>query len=317
MPPTEHLLNSKDIKWVGGGGLIGKAADLLILDDVEEPRKTMNKFAPVAPYHIYQQFSVNGYIPDTVLLLAHDVVKHKDRYDETFSDPKWNNTTIIMDNSLVELGTADAIDVVFEAADTVCADIVVLPDVMGVGIASAKATIDNWNEWNYHFKDYQKMVVLHGDSYKDFFTCAENVAEAGIKPDWISLPRKLNRVEGLARYDWIKHAQVVFPNIPIHLLGFSDSIWDDLHAASHPSVKSIDSAVPLRLPNRTMLSVDAGKRPEDWFETVQFDLSMIGRCRQVDQIINRYGNDKPKHTTVNVSWDPGAEQIIRNKRMRS
>src|SRR5689334_22538684 len=47
----------------------GNKADWIVYDDFV--RKTM-KFAPVVPYHFYQQFLVNDYVPDTILLLAHD-----------------------------------------------------------------------------------------------------------------------------------------------------------------------------------------------------------------------------------------------------
>lgn len=249
-------------------------------------RYQASKFAPVAPYHIYQQFEVNDYKPANILLLAHDVVQHAQEYKDTFASSFWNDTNIIMDNSLVEMKNAVDIGMVFDAAELVAADVVVLPDVMGDGVASAQSTIKAWDEWNYKFRDYQKMIVLHGKSTQDFFAGGEMLVEAGLDPDWISIPRKIQGVDYIDRWQWIEYSKMLFPYKPIHLLGFSDELWEDITAASHPSVKSIDSAVPLRLTSLSVLSENAGPRG-DWWETATFNSSMIDRCKHIDTLINR------------------------------
>lgn len=275
----------------GGGSSKGKRADTLIMDDIGEsiwPKKLFGgntmKFAPVAPYHIYQMFLMGQYFPKTVLLLAHDVVKHPTEYEETFKHPGWNDTTIIMDNSLVETGGAVDAEMVFEAAELVSADIVVLPDVMGKAMESADATIEAWNSWNWKFREYEMMVVIHGTSDAEWFAAAETIREAGIKPNWLSIPRKCEDGTN-RRWRLVNWAQMIFGPVRQHLLGFSDFVASDLVAASNPIVQSIDSAVPLRLTSNHLLSEDAGPRG-DWWETVEFKPWMIDRCKLVDQYIN-------------------------------
>lgn len=260
----------------------GKRADVLIMDDVEERKM---KFAPVAPYHIYQQFIVNGYVPNTVLLLAHDVVSHEDEYAETFMHKAWNDTTIIMDNSLVETGGAVDLEMVKRASEIVAADIVVLPDVMGHGVKSAEATIAAWASWSWEFRNQEKMVVLHGATNEEWFQSAEMIKSEGIDPDWLSIPRFCENGAD-RRLKLINYARMIFGAKPIHLLGFSNFVGSDLLAASHYNVKSIDSAVPLRLKTTAIISEDAGKRDPHWFRDVKFDTKMIEACHLVDQYIN-------------------------------
>lgn len=267
------------------GGIVGKKADMLIMDDCPTMygRPPM-KFAPVAPYHIYRQFVINNYVPQTILLLAHDVVANEAEYKETFDHIAWSKTTIIMDNSLVETGGAVDEEMVAKASEIVGADVVVLPDVMGDGAKSADATIEAWQTWSWDFRDYQKMVVLHGVSDADWYASAEKLMLAGIRPEWLSIPRKCEDGTN-RRWRLLNMAKMIFGIPNFHLLGFSDFVASDLVAASHPLVRSIDSAVPLRLTTNAILSEDAGPRG-DWWDTCEFDQGMIARCQLVDGYIN-------------------------------
>lgn len=260
---------------------------IVTVDEYLAPPK--GKFAPVAPYHIYQQFVVNGYLPSTVLLLAHDVVAHKKEYEETFSDPSFEDTTIIMDNSLVELKQAVDSKMVFEAAEAVSADIVVLPDVMGNGYESAAKTLEHWDEWNWLFRDYQKMVVFHGKSMNDWMESATTIARGTQNSfDWVALPRKLEEGPNskYSRRDYLRLAIQLFPNKPVHLLGFSDYAVEDLWCASNPNVMSIDSAVPLRASVDAILSGHVGPRG-NWWETAKFEPDMIDNCRKINSMISK------------------------------
>lgn len=243
-----------------------------------------NKFAPVAPFHLYQQFLLNGYVPSTVLLLAHDVVAHAEEYVELFDNPLWNNTTIFMDNSLVELKKAVDIEMVKDAVDTIGRKqiVVILPDVMGESIPTTKSTLDAWDSWSWKFREHQQLVVIQGATMQEWLTCAESLAH--LKPEWVSIPRVTENAFGYHRWELIPYITALYPDSKIHLLGFSDYIWEDLRAASDPDVYSIDSAVPLRMKTTNILSEKVGPRG-NWWEEAKFDIGMIERCRKIDDLI--------------------------------
>lgn len=253
----------------------------------------MTKFAPVAPFHIYQQFLVNGYVPEQVLLLAHDVVAHADDYKETFMDPRWDNTNIIMDNSVVETGKAADLGMVQEAVRIVDADVIALPDVMGSAKDNLALLGESWDKWRWAFRDKELMALLQGSDIQDWFLNLETVAHKYQTP-WIGVTR---RTEGLKdphtgkvynRMHLVDFASRLIPNAKIHLFGFSDSLWEDLFIAGHSSVQSIDSAVPLRMKTDYPLSEKIGPRG-DWWETAKFDPKMIDNCRKIDELITRLG----------------------------
>jgi len=250
------------------------------------PFKT--KFAPVCPAHIYESFAENRYIPEQVLLLAHDVVANEKKYEEVFSDPIWDNTNILMDNSVVELGEAVDANMVFEAAQIVGADIVVLPDILGRGAESTRATMDAWPHWYWQFRDYQKMILIQGRSLSEWLYSAESMSS--LEPDWVGIPRVTEdtfcKGGGIHRWHLVDFAHAIFPEAKIHLFGFSDHVHWDLYSATHRLVSSIDSAVPLRLATNFIFSEPQGKRGE-WWNNCKFDQQMITNCQLVDAYIER------------------------------
>lgn len=274
-----------------GRGISGKKADMILMDECSnyltkggEIRR--RKFAPVVPFNFYQQFLIHGYVPDSILLLAHDVVAHPKEYQEIFADARWSRTTIFMDNSLVELKKAVDIEMVAEAVSIVSLAnqvVVICPDVMAESQASQKATLDAWPEWSWRFREYKKLVVLQGESIRTFLETAEVLED--LDPDWVSIPRVTEQLFGYHRRELIPYVKAIYPRANLHLLGFSDYIWEDLRAVSHPAVQSIDSAVPFRMKTLNVLSEKVEKRDPNWFETAQFSKDCLERVEVIDDLI--------------------------------
>jgi len=252
----------------------------------------MAQFAPVAPIQILEAMKKDS--PQTLgtyhLLLAHHVLEYPDRFKALFAD--LSGCTIIMDNSIVELGDSQNEDKVLEACTHIDPTgnslnwvIPVLTDVMGDGAATREAASKSYDFWKG--KGYPLMVVAQGgngdktmnpkDVWTDFCQTVDHFLLSGNYPviEYVGIPRKL--VESLGtRQLAIQYVEAVRPDINIHLLGFSDDVTDDVISANHPGVEGIDSAVPLRY----SYSVPDGlytptatipARPKDWFENGEFD----------------------------------------------
>lgn len=242
---------------------------------VDETSTTQpSKFAPVAPIHIYEAMANRGYQPENILLLAHDVVKNEnlERYERLFQG-KWASTHIIMDNSVIELGGAVDLGMIQEAVSIVDADVVVLPDSLTDGPASAELTIKDWDLFKTVFDpmNVALMAVVQGETEYGFMSALERIAKE-IEPDWISIPRRTESKFGYTRNQLIEYVDIFFPKKPIHLLGFSEFPWNDILAARNPRVRSIDSTVPLRV---EMPFSDSGPSRGNWWDTVTFSTSML------------------------------------------
>jgi len=240
----------------------------------------MANFAPVAPIRILEQFSQMGIIGEYHLLLAHDIISNplaSRAYQDVFGKRQWEGT-VILDNSIIELGNAVDLDVIAEAAEIVRANVIVLPDVLEDGVATVTSIDDAYDEWAERFDDllgdnnYRFMMVPQGKTIEEFRDCAEALyqIDPGADHMW-GIPRNLVKLHG-SRTDAITAVHEIDPSYAIHLLGFSDTLADDIECARRQEVGGIDSAVPIRTENWRDVATGLSVAPKrgDWFEKCRY-----------------------------------------------
>lgn len=214
----------------------------------------MALYAPVAPYHLYKKMK-KAWGEDSLgryhLVLAHDIVEHADEWKELL--PK--NSTVIIDNSVIELGKAVAHELLAEAHN-ILGDrvhrILVLPDTFD---EASTTFLDSYEclktlirkpviaEFMYliQVKDREQIpYALELWKREKFF-------QKHVR--WIGIPRRIadnlgSRMEALLL---TRLLQLEEPDLKIHLFGFSNNVPDDMRCAREPGVYGIDSAVPLRM----------------------------------------------------------------------
>lgn len=238
----------------------------------------MAVFAPVCPSRILKALEPHN-SGNYHLLLAHDVAQDPG-YKEFFD--KLHLATVIMDNSVIELGNAVDLNVIKQACHNVEPTTIVLPDVL----LDAKATIESCKaalvEWRVAFHDlivkpiaYTSlnrgfMIVPQGKTIEEWAHCAEQFANDPDINFW-GIPRNLVGQIG-TRKEAIEIAHALNPSRPIHLLGFSDDIIDDVLCARSRFVNGIDSAVPLRIASEGQnmtLTLKTGPRG-NWWDVCEF-----------------------------------------------
>lgn len=246
----------------------------------------MPKFAPVCPAQIAAHLAAYNSLGDYHLLLAHDVLNHTDQYEEVFnaSYPFTNRHqrgTIIMDNSIIELGDAVDLAVIKHAVDIVKANVVVLPDVLLDAQATVESIKSALPEWSDVFKGCGLMVVPQGKTVEEFAWCAQRLAN--IVPSnrgWWGIPRNFIGQTGFSRQVAIKICTQLRPHWPIHLLGFSDNLVDDVISVTSRlgNIMGIDSAVPIRLgdaANPRLVEFNQVVEPRgNWWDVAQFSETM-------------------------------------------
>jgi len=207
----------------------------------------MSKFAPVAPADIIEQLD-----PDTRgnyhLILAHDVVQHPEVYHRVYNI---FGMTVIMDNSVIELGKAVDLQMIGEAVKITGATTIVLPDVLEDADATIESIREAYPAWKEYFtgllgdgNDWGFMIAPQGETIQDFARCADFFADYR-KVNFWGVPRNVVKLHG-SRREAIKIVQAVNHHRKVHLFGFSDNIVDDVLCARMYRVSGIDSAVPLR-----------------------------------------------------------------------
>lgn len=219
----------------------------------------MARFAPVVPVHmaVMLQETMEDHLGGYHLLLAHDVLDKPTLYKGVYDNKvrgAYEDSFIIMDNSVVELGEAMPLEKLLEACRVIPPDCLVVPDVMGRGRETRELAQKFVREYVQRAPEIMGednvpplMGVLQGESVED---CLETLATFYRLPmvSYISVPRVLvkkigSRAHILTDPGFIR---MVKSFDGLHLLGFSDDILDDIACARMPHVMGIDSAVPVR-----------------------------------------------------------------------
>lgn len=223
------------------------------------------------------------------LLLAHEVLEHSVEYLRYYAtNPP---SFVIMDNSLVELGSPLSAKQLITAAQTVSASCVILPD----RFLDAKTTVKLSSEASYMFRDtlFDLMGVVQGRTIDELEWCAgELLRHAYIR--YLAIPRCTT--EYVSRVESVKRIRQRYGDIRIHLLGFSDNLEDDILASQLPGVMGIDSATPVHYGMRggilygelrQNVNRDFGRRPADFWQREEVTPEMVVNILRIQHWVQR------------------------------
>jgi hypothetical protein len=232
----------------------------------------MAQFAPVASLPVYQQLAARGQLGAYHLLIATEVLKDPVAW-QTFWLQR-DQGFLIMDNGLIETGRPTTPDELCVAARLTGASCIVLPDALG-DYQETRRLVREALAQDPDFGGYPLLGVVQGRTVHEVQDCVHLYRSVGVK--YLALPRVMTSIFGTRQI----LAQLVYEiaGLPIHLLGFSDNIYDDMLCSALPGVMGIDSAVPLWIawnPKREYLPVSPprdtkalyGSRPPDYWTYV-------------------------------------------------
>jgi hypothetical protein len=231
----------------------------------------MARFAPVVPLQLARWLKERNALGDYHLLLAHDVLSDPHGYAEVYGDiGRSSNGLIIMDNSLIELGNPISTPLLLDACHIVRAQYAVMPDKLGDAEETYMMTAAGVHELTRSAPIVKPVFVLQGQNYlqcMELFDRFQRLAKVHAIDYMVSVPRILGNTLGSRKHLIFKIAQAC---VPIHLLGFSNSLIDDIACSRMPGVTGIDSASPIRLAlqKQELLSLehpsDPGPRYDFW-----------------------------------------------------
>jgi hypothetical protein len=218
------------------------------------------------------------------LPLAHNVLENQLMWQDFFAAVRiqYDDTTVIMDNSLIELGTSLSADKLAQACEVVSADYLVLPDALGQCQETIDATLTAAAELEqYGQLPFKYAIVAQGQNGDQVQRCLDEVyAALGDRVGMICVPKILHKTFGsrgpVTDTIWQKF------QLPVHLLGFSDSPADDAATARQPGVMGIDSAMPVwygsmghLVPQSPPNHMDTGPRPKNFFSLSYFNATYM------------------------------------------
>lgn len=222
----------------------------------------MAKFAPIAPPHLLKSMRNqwgDHILGDYHLVLAHDIVENYKQWENGQILP--SGSTVIIDNSIIELGEPVSADIMEEAFNILgdshaYTRVIVLPDVFddpGQTFRQSQSYLHTLKDRGRPgFEAAQYMYVLQAATMEHMHYITggfyvEELVRQGV--EWVSIPRRIADRFGTRTFALytVLQLQLIHPQLKIHLLGFSENVEDDIHCTLHSGVSGIDSAVPIRL----------------------------------------------------------------------
>lgn len=226
--------------------------------------------APVCGLAAMRQLNEEVVMGEYHLLLAHLILEDQNGWERFFHGIRrlqHRDPFLIMDNSLVELDRPMDILAVIDAAHVVGAQVIVLPDILG-NMQKTVALSGQASEAARGQKlpaGCQLAGVVQGKSMDQCIACARSLITMGV--GMLMIPRILTQLLGTR---FLITQAIGDMGRPVHLLGFSNSLLDDIASVrSHPMVSGIDSACPLWLGCQMrdindIVTNPAGSRPQDF-----------------------------------------------------
>lgn len=204
---------------------------------------------PIKDFHL----SLEGDGP--IMLLTHLV----HRFPEYAAQARAYKGYKILDNSLIELGTALNLSTVLEAAAIVEADEIILPDVFRNKEETIKTVEKALEEMrDYHAEravHYKLMAVAQGSTVEEFAECFR-IFSNNPEIDVIGVPKAIKNRAGLKDL-------YMSSNKEIHFLGCPESLMEleEMGPVLRERIRSIDTCIPALI--STFTDYPLAKRPTD------------------------------------------------------
>jgi hypothetical protein len=154
------------------------------------------------------------------------------------------------DFSIIDNGAAEGEPVsakyLLERANMICADEIVLPDVLKDGHATIVASTEEWLLDSIPSRS--RMVVPQGDSWGEWEWCLDSLLQRA-SPATIGVPKWIEGELPGGRLRALKHIRErgLDGRYNIHLLGLARPPLREIRELNFPFVRSIDTSLPIAL----------------------------------------------------------------------
>ncbi len=234
------------------------------------------RYSPVAPIRILEQLQKRHLIDGYLLVLTHEVLEHRHRYNELVFAIRESygidDAMIILDNGVIEKGKPASIEATLEAASIVEPDCIVAPDMLGDYKGTQMLCMKHGDTIA---REFPLMLVPQGSSFVELTLCADWLAsrfQQNGTPLYWGIPRWIADDFG-TRLGIINYITNYHSPCKIHLLGMSGVPEDDWTSLRSMHIMGIDSANPLVLAynGHPMQYNYMHMQRDDFWETAELD----------------------------------------------
>lgn len=191
------------------------------------------------------------YEKEYVMLLAH-LSKKSDYYADL---ARKNKNYKIMDNSIIELGSAFSMEELVKEALRCKVDEIILPDVFKDGPATIEAVRHSirWLKEHRMLGYFKLMAVCHGKDKQEFFKTFKTLNSMD-EVDVIGVPKVTSTIVK-SRVELAEHIALLTRK-EVHLLGCWYTLRELKELSSNTPIRSIDTCMPALLSIYNMETYD-------------------------------------------------------------
>jgi hypothetical protein len=225
----------------------------------------MTVFAPIIPVGVESAIRSYGFVPNNVTLSPSVILQNQDMYKKLYSRNR--PAQIFINSGMSEFDRNMGWNAVAEAARFVRATHIFLPDVLHdrdgtLGQATVAMVMLGKQP------GFEVIGVPQGNSYEEYIDCANELVDMGVNA--LAVAKSIQDISRL-RATFVLGMSGL--GVPVHILGVSRDLDEDLYCCRLPRVKTISSALPIwlgqqgkTLGNPWVKNTEMyGSRPKDYF----------------------------------------------------
>lgn len=204
------------------------------------------KFAVICPIPLLRKYAV---VSDYHMALTHLVLENRE-YADFYKERRKRGDYVILDNSLIEMGSAMDMEKMLRAAEMINPNEVVLPDVFRCSGETIEAIDRCLMSYGRELRHYKTMAVVQGQNMEEWLQCHDILSKYP-EVSCIGIPKVASTFNDAAsgRYGictmlnmWNWHD----PNKAYHLLGVWDNPYPEIDAIStYNWVRGVDTVLPV------------------------------------------------------------------------
>lgn len=203
------------------------------------------KVAIIAPVPLLQKYATKSKYH---MALAHLVLENA-AYASFYKACSKMGDYVILDNSIIELGSALTIELIIKAAEMIGADEIILPDAYQDCAGTLQLVERALSRHSGKLKKYKLMVVPQGKTMSEWLSCYGAITHNFPMISVIGIPKSTSTFSdvadraGLVQYLYA-HGLVKYDK-EYHLLGVYNNPIEIARMSSHKWIRGVDTCLPV------------------------------------------------------------------------
>ena len=235
----------------------------------------MTVYAPIIPVGVERSIRSYGFVPTNITLSPSIILQNIETYKKIYSRKRPSG--IYVNGGMTEYDRRMGWDSVAKAAILVKATHIFLPDALHDRDATVAMATDAITKLGKN-PPFEVIGVPQGQNYEEYIDCANEMVDMGVHA--LAVAKSIQDISRLRATFVLGMGSL---GVPIHILGISRDLHEDIYCCGLPRVRTISSALPIWLGQKGQSlenpwvsdTLRYGKRPNDYFNSTEIRTEVL------------------------------------------